>query len=225
MPPAVAETPEQAIARLNKEIAQLRILRAQIPMVVLKPYADEAIETIRRTATALAMPAMVPELPEGAPQPGTTVTVLPDSDTLRAAEACIWVGKDDPRWPECSAYDVNGDDKVDVRDIATISKGMSATAITAYRASHSSPEIVKVLVLRRDGRLVEVEASQLRLGPAPAPSTPLEAPAAALASGSHVRERTTGKTGYITEVADGKAMIALDEGGAVTRLLDDLEPA
>lgn len=197
------ETPAQAIERLRKEISQLKRLRAEVPMLILEPYVEDATAHIKEVAARLAVkgevpaevaayiarleaaaasePAAPPTPPPEVPTPGTRVTVP---------------GQVEPRG-------------------VTVSSFLSA----------SSPKEWLVTVLLADGRMVTVRPEQLQIQAGPAAAAAPGAPAPTFKPGDHVKDKTTGKTGYIGEIADGKAHVGLDEGGFIVRDLTDLESA
>jgi len=197
-----AETPAQAIERLRREIRDLTRLRAQIPMLVLQPFVEDATAHIKEVAARLAVkgevpaevaafvsrveaaeaskPAPPPEAPPEIPLPGTRVMLLAEKEPRGVTVGGWW--------------------------------------------STSSPKEYKVLVLMADGRLLTVKPSDLAPAPTEVEAAKEVAPGAVISSGSHVRDKTTGKTGFVSEIADDKAIVALDEGGFLTRPLSDLEP-
>jgi len=217
------ETPEQAIARLNRRLWDLKRLRAQIPMVVLQPYAEEAIAQIRDAAIKAAIPTPAVELPPGMPTPGESVVVPALPADVAAAQACFMSKQGDDRWSAYARWDVNGDGIVDGKDIAIVSKGTPGVVVQAIPTGAHSPPEWEILVLTRDGVLRRVKAGEVsKPAPSAAPG-PTAAPESALKSGVHVKDRQTGKSGFITEIADGSAIIALDEGGFLTKPIADLE--
>jgi len=217
------ETPAQAIARLNRHLWDLKRLRAQIPMLVLQPYADEAIKQIRDAAVKAAIPPSAVELPPGLPMPGESVEVPPMVEDVAAARACVGSRQGDARWAACSRWDVNGDGVIDVKDVAAVAKGTPAVVIQPIKTEPASPPEWEILVLTREGTLRRVKTGEVsKPVPSAAPGEIVHAESA-LKSGVHVKDRQTGKTGFITEIADGQAIIALDEGGFLTRPLADLE--
>jgi len=219
-----AETPEQAIARLNREIAQFRRLRADLPRIILKPYADEALDHIREQAALAAIPPQIPKLPPGVPGAGQIVTVTPEEADLEACRACIPSKVGSPNWPMCKRFDINGDGIIDIQDMAAYSLGVVAVTIASTPVGASSPVEYEVTVLTSDGRILTVPSSRLRAGGSQTPSPALSAAPLSLGPGVHVRVKDTGQTGYIVELADDKAQVALDQGGFITRALTDLEP-
>jgi len=194
------ETPAQALERLSREIAQLRRLRAAMPMMILAPYVEAASNHIREVAARLSVQAKVPavtaieisreeqqaatqptplpEIPPELPAPGTRVVYQPTGPPGFAAMALYHVPVTPPR----------------------------------------SPPEYEVVILTEDGRILTVKPSELATG------IPTVMPTPKLSPGQRVRDKATEKTGFISEIAEDKAMVALDEGGFVTRALTDLEP-
>jgi len=194
-----AETPAQAIERLNREIRALKDLRAKMPMLILEPHvaeaskhigevaarltvtpkvpASEAIATSREAAQAETRPAAGPSVPITLPGAGTRVTWAPE--------------------------------------------GLGSIVIGAIPITLGSPaEAWEILILTEDGRLLTVKPEELTLIGAIAP-TP--GPTPKLGPGTRVRVKPSGKTGYVSEVADANALVALDEGGFLTVPITDLE--
>jgi len=194
------ETPAQAIERLRREISQLRSLRAQMPMLILEPYVEEARKHIGEVAARLAVTPTIPaseaiassrEEQQAATQPAPTPL----------APATV---------PEAGARVMSASARARAIVLAGIPTGRKA-----------SPQEWEVLILTEDGRILTVPPEDLSpeaAGPGPGPIAPK------LSSGARVRVKTTGKTGYVSEVADANAIVALDEGGFLTVPIADLEP-
>jgi len=194
------ETPAQAMERLAKEISQLRRLRAQMPMLILEPYVEEATKHIGEVAAKMTIKATVPasEAIAGSRQEAQITTQPPTPSA--PPEGVPAVGT--------KLYSVGFHSPALV--IAHIPTGKTG-----------SPEEFEVLILTADGGIHTVPLEDL----APLTAVP-GAPAAApkLSSGARVKIKPTGKTGYVSEVADATAIIALDEGGFLTVPIADLEP-
>jgi len=196
------ETPAQAIDRLRKEITQLKRLRAEVPMLILRPYVEDATAHIKEVAARLAVKGEVP------------AEVAAYIARLEAAEASK------PSAPPTPPPEVP---TVGTRVMLPAEKEPRGVTVSSF-LSASSPKEWKVTVLLADGRMVTVSPEQLQVQVGPAAAASPAAPAPGFEPGSHVREKTTGKTGYVSEIADGKATVQLDEGGFVVRALADLEP-
>jgi len=195
-----SETLEKAIARLKSGIWQLRALRAQLPSLVLEPYIKEAeahiTEVAHRLAEEFAMPAdeLIPAAREEQ-QAATQPAAAPEIPA-----GAIVVG-------------------TKVRWTTTQVTALVLAHIPSPR--HSSPPEYETLILTEDGRILTVKPEELiseEAAPAVAAATPTLGP------GSRVRIRPTGKTGYVSEVAEDMAIVALDEGGFITVPISDLEP-
>jgi len=194
------ETLEKAVARLKSGIWQLRALRAQLPSLVLEPYIKEAeahiTQVAHRLAEEFAMPAdeLIPATREE--QQMATQPAAPAAAPLGAIAAGTKV-----RWTTA---------QVKALVLAHIPSG-----------AHRSPPEYEVLILTEDGRILTVTPEELiseEAAPAVAAATPTLSP------GSRVKIRPTGKTGYVSELADASALVALDEGGFITVPIADLEP-
>jgi hypothetical protein len=74
------ETPAQAVARLTKEINDLKKLRAQVPLLILGDSIQQAIDDIKAAAADFAIPAAAYARPPGFSPEGTPV-VIPGPET------------------------------------------------------------------------------------------------------------------------------------------------
>jgi len=196
------ETPAQAIERLRREISALRRLRAQMPMLILEPYVEEAASHIREVASRLTIKATTPV-----------------ADAMAAARL-EQMGLTQPSaGPEVPA-------RVPAPGSRVYSREAQAKAIVLAgipTGEKASPEAWEVMILTEDGRILTVPPEDLSPETA-APGVPAGVPTPKLSSGSRVKIKTTGKTGYVSEIADVNALVALDEGGFLTVPVADLEP-
>jgi len=195
------ETPAQAVERLRKEIAGLRRLRAQVPMMILEPYVEDATKHIKEVAARLTVKAEIPA--------SAAIEVLraEGAEQTKPAEA-----------PTAPATVPAAGQTVQV----AATKKKAVVVVSTPRGVRRSPEEWEVTVLTEDGELITVAPEEIAALPEGAP-TGLP-PRAAISPGSHVRDKTTGQTGFVSEVADDKATVALDQGGFIVRVLTDLEP-
>jgi len=196
------ETPAQAIERLRREISQLRRLRAQVPMLILEPYVEEAKKHITESAARMTIRATVP---------GEEAIASSRAEQQAATQPIVT----EYRPPDVALAGAR------VVQTATGTKGVTLYAVPkAFRSPEAELEVV---ILTETGELLTVKPEDLALyTPEAAAAVPAAAPK--LAPGSRVRIRDTGKTGFVSELSDDKALIALDEGGFITRPVADLEP-
>jgi len=194
------ETPAQAIERLRKEIAQLRRLRAQMPMLILEPYVEEASAHITEVAAKL-----------------TVIPTIPASEAIAESRVETQATSQPPTaQPSLPILPIVG-------SIMSMIFSPAARVIVLYNVPSGPPEKPEweTVVLTEDGRILTVKPEELT----PETAGPAEAAAApALSSGARVRIKPSGKTGYVSEVADANAIVALDEGGFLTVPIADLEP-
>jgi len=194
------ETPAQAVERLQKEISELRRLRANMPMLILEPYVEDSIAHIKEVAARLAVK---PSVPAAAAIEGLREKLAVETQ---------------PRVPEATREFV---EKVGTGAI-WMPEGLKALIINAIPTGQTgSPEKYLFTILTADGRLMTVPAEELGPLGAAAPAAPA---ATKLSPGSRVKVKTTGKTGYLSELAETTAIVALDEGGFLTVPIADLEP-
>jgi len=194
------ETPAQAIERLRREISQLRRLRGQMPMLILEPYVEEASKHITEVASRLTVKATVP-----------AATAITGSRETAQAET---KPPSPPSVPPTAPAP-------GTRVFSSMAEERAiALSVIPTGAAHS-PEEYEVLILTESGRLLSVPPEDLIPEGAIAPTAPA---APKLSPGTRVKIKTTGKTGYISEVAETNAIVALDEGGFITVPLADLEP-
>jgi len=196
------ETPAQAIERLRKEIAGLRRLRAQVPMMILEPHVEDATKHIKEVAARLTVKAEIPA--------SAAIEVLRSAQEEETKPAAAPTPP--PTVPSPGST------------VTVAATGKKAVVVTGLSTGvRRSPEEWEVTVLTEDGELLTVKPEEVAAAPVEgAPVTPTKP--AAISPGARVRDKTTGQTGYVSEVAEDKATVALDQGGFIVRLLPDLEP-
>jgi len=196
------ETPAQEIERLRREISQLRALRADLPRLILEPYVESAKTHIGEVAARLTVS---PTVPAGEAIAGA-----------REAEQAASQPAGPPEFPP----------GLPILGTRVYSREAQARAIVLAGiplGRMASPEQWGVLILTEDGRILVVPPEDLSPEATGIP-TGVPTPAPKIAPGQHVKDKATGKTGFVSEVAEDKAIVALDEGGFLTRTLGDLEP-
>jgi len=196
------ETPAQAIERLRREIAELRRLRAQVPMMILEPYVEDATKHITEVAARLAV---TPEIPAS-----VAITAL----RTEQAETTQPPGPAAPP-PTVPAAGTR----------VTVTMTGQKAIVVAPRSTgiRRSPEEWELVVLTEDGHLLTVKPEEVAAATAEGAPTVSAIPAA-ISPGTRVRDKTTGQTGFVSEVVEDKATVALDQGGFIVRILADLEP-
>jgi len=198
----VEETPAEAVERLRKEVRELRRLRAQLPMLILKPYVEDALDHIKEVAAKLTVKAEIPA--------SEAISVL-------RSEASETTKPPAPETPPETLPMIG----TRVLDPTT---GMRSVVVGLRPGIRRSPKEWEIILLTEDGRLITAKPEAVvpeTVAPGPGPS-PEAKPK--LSPGSRVRDKPTGKTGFVSEIAEDKAIVALDEGGFITRPLTDLEP-
>jgi len=196
------ETPAQAMDRLAKEISQLRRLRAQIPMMILEPYVEEASAHIREVAARMTVKATIPA--------AVAIAASREEQTAETQPAATAI--------------VPGNLVTIGNRVYSQTAGGEAVLVTWMPTGHrESPEKWEAMILTKDGRLLTVPAEDLSPAAA-APAVAAATPAPKISPGARVKVKTTGKTGYVSEAAEQSAIVALDEGGFLTVPIADLEP-
>jgi hypothetical protein len=71
----MSETPSAAVKRMQKELANIQKLRANVALALLGPLHDEAVQRIKDTAATLSLPATILLKPPGLAPIGTPIEV------------------------------------------------------------------------------------------------------------------------------------------------------
>jgi len=244
---AAAETPEQEIARLRREISQLRRLRADLPRMILEPYMDEAKAHIGQVASRLAVAPTIPA-PEAIAvyrEAALSTTQPAPPAPVEEAPAAVSAQVQAPSVPleVTAAQVISGAEAVvaaapaavtaavsaAIADIGstvqTIAEGIRGVIVSFLPRAAASPVEWDVLVLTEDGRLITVAPTNLIVTGRRGRAAPAAPPAPSFKIGDRVRDKTTGETGTVVELAEDKAGVALDRGAFITRAVADLEPA
>lgn len=71
----MSETPAAAVKRMQKELANVQKLRANVALALLGPIHDSAVQRIKDTAASLVLPSTVLLKPPGLAPVGTPIEV------------------------------------------------------------------------------------------------------------------------------------------------------